>query len=130
MNFAICGSLEPTFPRIPWILESGRKILKPGQRILKHFEARPKDFKAFWSRLGFILLVFIYSLWFLLISLISLIPTHFLHLYYFSRVCREKIAPPLPKQVRFKNSNRTRKLENRIVSFFFKGCSESIFPSQ
>ena len=49
---------------------------------------------------------------------------------FFEVVPKKKLAPPLPKQVRFKNANRTRKLENRIVSFFFKGCSESIFPSQ
>ena len=59
--------------------------MKLGQRISEHFEARPKDFKAFWSRPGFILLVlfvyfhlflfiFIYFVdfyWFLLISSIS-----------------------------------------------------------
>ena len=66
------------------------------------------------------LFIFIYFHWFLLISLISSISTYFLYFYYFFRVCRKMIAPPLPKQVGFKNANRTRKLENRIVSFFFQ----------
>ena len=76
------------------------------------------------------LFIFIYFHWFLLISLISSISTYFLCFCYFFRVCREMIAPSLPKQVGFKNPNRTRKLENRIVSFVFKGSSESIFPFQ
>ena len=67
---SIFGSPERTFSRIPWILESGR-------RILMHFGARPKDFKAFWSRPGFILFVlFVYFNLFLFIHLLS--PLHFL----------------------------------------------------
>ena len=63
--------------------------------------------------------------------LISSISTYFYILLLFPRVCQQKIAPPLPKQVRFKNANRTRKLENRIVSFFFsKGVhNRSFHPS-
>ena len=88
------------------------------------------------ARLGFIcficlfLFIFIYFHWFLLISLISSISTYFLCFCYFFRVCRKMIAPPLPKQVGFKNANRTRKLENRIVSFFFsKGVQNRSFHS-
>ena len=64
------------------------------------------------------LFIFIYFHWFSLISLISSIPTYFPYFYYFVRVCQKKIGPSFPKQVRFKNANRTRKLENRTVSFF------------
>ena len=103
--------------------------MEPGQRILMHFGARPKDFNAFWSRPGFILFVlFVYFYlflfisidfyWFLLIFLISSIFTYFSYFYYFPRGCQKKIGLSLPKQVRFKNANRTRKLENRTVSFF------------
>ena len=42
-------------------------MLGSGQRILKHFEVRPKGFKAFWSRPGFILFVlFVYFNYFYL----------------------------------------------------------------
>ena len=52
------------------ILESGPRILESGPRILKHFEVRPKDFKAFRSRPGFILFVlFVYFYLFLFISM-------------------------------------------------------------
>ena len=46
------------------------KNLEPGQRILMHFGARPKDFNAFWSRPGFILFVlFVYFYLFLFFSI-------------------------------------------------------------
>ena len=87
----------------------------------------PKCIKILWP--GFILFVlFVYFYlflfipidfyWFLLIFLISSIFTYFSYFYYFARGCQKKIGPSLPKQVRFKNANRTRKLENRTVSFF------------
>ena len=45
-------------------------ILGSGQRILEHFDVRPKDFNAFWSRPGFILFVlFVYFYLFLFISI-------------------------------------------------------------
>ena len=99
-----------------------------------HFEFRPKDFNAFWSRPGFIftcfmclfLFIFIYFYLFPLIFIDSLVffDFHVFFMFLF-RVCRKRIAPPLPKHVGFKNANRTRKLENRIVSFFFPWGVES-----
>ena len=100
--------------------------MKSGPRILKHFGVGRAWFSLFY------LSIFIYFYLFPLvfIDFLNFLDFHvfFISLLFF-RVCRKMIAPPLPKQVGFKNANRTRKLENRIVSFFFKGSSESIFPS-
>ena len=60
------------------------------------------------------------TLCFLILSSSTLGCQNFYMLLLFPRVCLQKIAPPLPKQVRFKNANQTRKLENRTVSFFFQ----------
>ena len=70
----------------------------------------------------FYLSIFIYFYLFPLIFIDFLEFFDFSRIFYipivFSRVVWEKIAPPLPKHVGFKNANRTRKLENRTVSFF------------
>ena len=91
--------------------------MKSGPRILKHFGVGRASFYLFYL---FIFIYFHLFYWILLPSLISSIPKCFSYFYCFFRVCRKMIAPPLPKQVGFKNANRTRKLENRIVSFFFQ----------
>ena len=102
--------------------------MKPGRRILMHFGVGRASFYLFY------LSIFIYFYLFplIFIDFLNFLDSQvfFSYFYYFVRVCQKKIGPPLPKQVRFKNANRTRKLENRIVSFFFKGSWEPIFPSQ
>ena len=62
-----------------------RWILKPGRRILKHFEAWPKDFKAFWSRPGFNLFVL-----FVYFYLFYLFPLIFIDFYWFQNIRRFK----------------------------------------
>ena len=95
------------------------------------FEVRPKDFNGFWSPAGgfgnFFWLHCLNISWFLLICLIL---TYLLLFVISWRLARKKLAPPLPEQVRLKNANRTRKLENKKVTFFCLVSWDWIVPSQ
>ena len=104
-----------------------------------HFEVRPKDFNAFWSRPGFILFVlFVYFYLFTFISIdfhwfpwFPRFPRIFIsYYYYFPEFANRRLLPHFQNRSDSKMPTGRGNLRTESFHFFFKGSSESIFPSQ